>query len=332
MGSLELRRPVSIGSASGAITDRPENPVELAKTGDVDFIVGDWMSEYNMGIRGKMVANRAQGSQVDAFEEQFVHSIVDAFPFIESRGIKVAVNAGASDTERLHDVLRSLIDKAGINLTVAWVDGDQVLQQVQKLTGEGREFRNITTGQLFKDWGCSPMYSAQCCLGSWGIVEPFNEGADIVVCGCVADAAPTVAAAAYWHGWSRDSLSELAHSLIAGHFIEFSCYVTGGNFSGFKLMTQGASPILNLPIMRVNPNRTFTVEAHNISGWSSGVTVETCRSQLLYELQGKRYYNSDVVAVIDQTKIGLCAQHRLATAATNNKSRDHGPWRIPGRG
>jgi hypothetical protein len=127
--------------------------------------------------------------------------------------------------------------------------------------------------------------------------------ADIVVCGRVADAAPAIAAAAYWHGWSRESFSELAHSLIAGHLIECSYYVTGGNFSGFKSMPLGTSSILNLSIVRINHDGTFTVQTHDIPGRSGGVTVDTCRSQLLYELQGKRYYNYDVVAVLDQIKI-----------------------------
>lgn len=30
------------------------------------------------------------------------------------------------------------------------------------------------------------------------------------------------------------------------------------------------------------------------------VTVETCKAQLLYEIQGPYYYNPDVVAVLDE--------------------------------
>ncbi|TPX10376.1 uncharacterized protein E0L32_008595 [Thyridium curvatum] len=146
------------------MTDRPENLVELAETGDVDFIVGDWMSEYYMAIRGKMVATRAQVNQVDAFEEQFVHSIVDALPFIESRGIKISQSRGLTATK--------------------------YSSKCKSRLGRATSSAISPTGQLFKDWDCSPIYSAQCYLGSWGIIETFNEGADIVVCGRVADAAP----------------------------------------------------------------------------------------------------------------------------------------------
>ena len=108
MDQSQTRRPVRIASASGAITDMPENLSELAKHADVDFIVGDWMSEYNMSSRGSMKARSValrQSSEDAAFEAQFVQSFVSALPDLARRGLKMAVNAGASDTERLHDIL-----------------------------------------------------------------------------------------------------------------------------------------------------------------------------------------------------------------------------------
>ena len=157
-------------------------------------------------------------------------------------------------------------------------------------------------GQQLDAWEFDPIY-AQCYLGSWGIVEAFRSGADIVVCGRVADAAPTMGAAAYWHNWSRNSYSELAHALIAGHLIECSFYVTGGNYSGFKSMPRSSTPLLGLPIATVQSDGTFHVGMDDRPDRGGEVSVNTCRAQLLYELQGKRYYNSDVVAIVDQIKM-----------------------------
>ncbi|KAJ8106715.1 hypothetical protein OPT61_g9356 [Boeremia exigua] len=112
-----------------------------------------------------------------------------------------------------------------------------------------------------------------------------------------------MAAAAYWHQWTRESYQQLAHSPIAGHLIECSYYVTRGNFTGFKSLPKGSSPLLKLPIARIQSDGTFFIETHESPERSGGVTVDTCRSQLLYELQGKRYYNSDVVALVDQVKM-----------------------------
>lgn len=39
----------------------------------------------------------------------------------------------------------------------------------------------------------------------------------------------------WWHGWNRElDFNEIAGSLICGHLIECSAYVTGGYYSGFK--------------------------------------------------------------------------------------------------
>ncbi|RBQ79941.1 hypothetical protein FVER14953_21093 [Fusarium verticillioides] len=238
-----------------------ENLAELAKNADVDFIVGDWQSEYNMAARGMIKAQRSESPNIDAapaFEQQFVDSFQSALPDLAARKIKMAY------TE----------DCRGL-----WIEGDEVLDAVQQFVFEGTKLRNITTGQSFQEWGHSPVY-AQCYLGSRGISQAFTNGADIVLYG-----------------------RELAHALIAVHLIECSYYVTGGNYIGFKTIPQGKSPLLNLPIARIQSDGTFFIECHHSKDRGGQVSVNTCRSQLLYELQGKRYYNSDVVAIVDQVKV-----------------------------
>jgi hypothetical protein len=148
-------------------------------------------------------------------------------------------------------------------------------------------------------WGFEPIY-AQCYLGAWGIVEALKHGADIVLCGRVADASPTIGCAAYYFGWERENLEQLAHAFVAGHFIECSTYVTGGNFSGFKSLP--GNPInLGFPIVEMDANGEFDVTMQK--GCDGMVTIDTCKAQLLYEIQGPYYYNSDVVAILDQIKI-----------------------------
>ncbi len=312
---MSSNRPVKIVSASGAITDMVENLAEVAEHADADFIIGDWMSEYNMSARAVMKVSRLEKQTADgdhddaAFEQQFVDSVIPALPHLARRGIRLAVNAGASDTERLHARLEALVREAGLPLKVSWVEGDEVLPQVldcleeEKTAAAGEsKLRNLTTGQNLRDWPFKPLY-AQCYLGCWGIVEAFRAGADIVVCGRVADAAPTMAAAAVWHDWSRTQYAELAHSLVAGHLIECSYYVTGGNFSGFKGLPAGTSPLLHMPVARVQKDGSFFIELHRVPGRGGGVSVETVRAQFLYELQGPFYYNSDVVAYLPDIKI-----------------------------
>lgn len=129
-----------------------------------------------------------------------------------------------------------------------------------------------------------------------------------MLCGRVADACPTIACAAYTYQWSRDDLSQLAHAFVAGHFIECSTYVTGGNFSGFKSLP-GKSLSISFPVIEIDADGTFII-TKQLRG-DGIVSVDTCRAQLLYEIQGPYYYNSDVVAELSDIKIEAVGKNRV---------------------
>ena len=129
-----------------------------------------------------------------------------------------------------------------------------------------------------------------------------------MLCGRVADAFPSNACAAYTYKWKKEDLSQLAHVFVAGHFLECSTYVTGGNFSGFKSLP-GKSLSLSFPILEIESDGTFVVTKQ--SGRDGMVTIDTCKAQLLYEIQGPYYYNSDVVADLTNIKIEPAGENRV---------------------
>ena len=76
---------------------------------------------------------------------------------LNQKGIKLAVNAGASDTEMLAKVVKKAIEDAGLTLKVAWIQGDEVLDVVNRLLKEGEKFENICFGGNLEDWGFEPL-------------------------------------------------------------------------------------------------------------------------------------------------------------------------------
>lgn len=139
-------------------------------------------------------------------------------------------------------------------------------------------------------------------------MEALKHDADIVLCGRVADACPTIACSAYKLGWNRQNYEQLAAAFVAGHFIECSTYVTGGNFSGFKSLP-GTSLDLGFPVVEMETDGKFVVTKQKKG--DGMVTVDTCKAQLLYEIQGPLYYNSDVVAKLDQIKLESVGENRV---------------------
>lgn len=135
-----------IAAASGATTDRSAHAfVSLARDEDIHFIVGDWLSEMNMTVRAGNKFNSHGTSE--EFESAFVDAIEPALPYLASRKIKVAVNAGASDTSKLHDVIVEKIQSAGLDLKVAWIGGDEVIDTVREAIRAGDDFKSLTSSK-----------------------------------------------------------------------------------------------------------------------------------------------------------------------------------------
>lgn len=306
MGSLNPTRPVRIMNISGSPCDKRDAIAKACAMDEhVDVLVGDWMSELNMPTKAY---NLSLGIGV-GYEETFVEAIEPALEDMARKGIKLAANAGTVATKALYEVVVEMVKKKGLDLTVAWIEGDVVMNLVKAdLESKPESFVHISTGKSLKEWGFEPLF-AQCYLGGMGIATAFQAGADIVICGRVADASPIIGAAAWWHGWSRTDYDKLAQSLIAGHLIECSVYVTGGNFTGFKSLDWEQINNIGYPIAEIAYDGDVVItKVENTGGL---VSKETCKEQLLYEIQGIYYLNCDVTAVIHQACLTDIAPNRV---------------------
>ncbi|KAH9206871.1 hypothetical protein DL95DRAFT_429387 [Leptodontidium sp. 2 PMI_412] len=312
-----IDKPTTTG-ASGSASDRRHAFASLAAnypSDPVDVIVGDWMSEANMTSLAVKSINTNTGDV--AYERTFLSSLSPALENIVKYGIKVAVNAGGSDTEGLWREVVQMAKRKGIEgrVNVAWIEGDDVLGIEREKNGSRSEdFENLCTGEKLRDWAFKDeIIGAQAYLGGMGIAKAFREGADIVVCGRVSDASPVIGAAAWWHGWEADDFEALAKAFVAGHMIECSTYVCGGNFSGFRdLEASGKGGWLNpgFPIAEIGKSGEVVITKQKGTGGT--VSVDTCKAQLLYEIQGPWYFNSDVTAVLEDIAFEQLSTDRVA--------------------
>ncbi|OQE04963.1 hypothetical protein PENVUL_c028G03249 [Penicillium vulpinum] len=193
------KRSIRICGASDSALDRRDAFEQVCNSdSQFDVLIGDWLSEGNMP---SSVTRKLSGTAA-GYETSFLTALTPALPAIARKGIKVIVNAGASDPQGLFNEVRNLLQEKNLSLKV-------------------------------EKFATAPIH-AQAYLGSFGITKALEKGADIIIGGRVADASLAIGAAIWWHGWKRDQLSELAAALVAGHLVECSTYVTGGNYSGFK--------------------------------------------------------------------------------------------------
>lgn len=96
--------------------------------------------------------------------------------------------------------------------------------------------------------------------------------------------------------------------------------MTGGNFTGFKDLP-GESLHLGFPIVEMEENGEFTVMKQKDR--DGMVTIDTCKAQLLYEIQGPYYYNSDVVAILDKIQIRQVGKDRVLVSSRPTSDNDN---------
>jgi hypothetical protein len=285
------KNPVRIGNVSGATGDHPHAMQRMVRSGNVDVITGDWLSEMNIAW------NAIIKQEVDSnlgYENGFYEQLEECLDGIMERDIKVVTNAGALNTMMLYKKVQKLCQDRGYeNSIVAAVLGDDVSDLVMSEKAKSMTISHLDHPEkTLKDWEFSPS-SATAYIGCWGIAQALRAGASIVICGRCTDASPVIGAAAWWHGWREDQYEELAGSLLAAHLIECGPYVVGANFSGFKEflpeLVDLAFPIAEIDCFgRCKISKTAEGGGH--------VTRNTVTAQLLYELQGHLYLNPDVVA------------------------------------
>jgi len=308
-GAAHSRRPVRIANFSGALGDWVDAFAAAVRGEPVDVLTGDYLAEITVAhIAGGYCGAGNKEGLARYYVELFLKQLAPELRTLAERGIKVVTNAGAFDPAGLAAAAREAIAAQGLSLRVAYLTGDDLFARLPELLGQSR-LENMDTGQPLAPL-LERTVAANAYLGGWGIAAALAEGADIVICGRVADASLVLGPAAWWHGWKRDAWDRLAGALAAGHLIECSAQVAGGNFSGFA---EFATPSrIGFPIAEIAADGSFVITKR--AAEAGIVTVDTVTAQLLYEIQGPDYLNPDVVLQVDSVRLTQEATDRVRVA------------------
>ncbi len=305
---MSERDPIRIANCSGFYGDQIDAAKRMVEGGPIDALTGDWLAELTMLILARTQAKRPGGGYARTFVTQMEQVMGQCL----DRGIKVVSNAGGLDPDHCAEAVAEVADKLGLNPTIAYVNGDNLLPRLDRLREEGIEIINVETGQPVTE---TDYISANAYLGCWGIVEALNGGADIVVTGRTTDAAVVCGPAAWHHGWARDDWDALAGAVVAGHVIECGTQATGGNYSFFTEVS--GMDYAGFPIAEVAADGSSVITKH--PGTGGEVTVGTVTSQLLYEIGGHGYLGPDVTARFDTIELHDNGQDRVLVTGTQGE-------------
>lgn len=310
----QRRETLRIANCSGFYGDRLSAAREMVEGGPIDVLTGDYLAELTMLLLWKA----RQRDPEAGYALSFLAQMGDVLGTCLDRGIRIVVNAGGLNPAGLAAKLRELAALAGLNPSVAHLEGDDLLDRLPGLQREGHPFTHLATGLPLADAGVRPL-TANAYLGAWGITEALRAGADVVICGRVTDASLVVGPAAWAFDWATDDWDRLAGAVTAGHIIECGAQATGGNYSFFTEIERPVRP--GFPIAELRPDGSSVITKHE--GTAGAVTVDTVTAQLLYEIDRPAYLNPDVVTRFDTVTLEQEGTDRvLVTGARGEPAPD----------
>ncbi|MBE7159818.1 MAG: DUF1446 domain-containing protein [Williamsia herbipolensis] len=285
--------PVRIGNASGFYGDRFAAVREMLEGGELDYLTGDYLAELTMLILGRDKMKHPDRGYASTFLRQMRENLAVA----HERGVRIVTNAGGLNPAGLAEQIRSLADELGIDVRVAHVDGDDLVDRAG-------------------DLGLGTPLTANAYLGGFGIAAALDAGADVVVTGRVTDASLVVGPAVHHFGWAPTDLDPLAGAVVAGHVIECGTQATGGNYAFFGEIADLTHP--GFPLAEVAADGSSVITKH--AGTGGAVTVGTVTAQLLYEIGGPRYLGPDVTTRMDSVRLEQVGADRVAISGVRGEA------------
>ncbi|NLX61351.1 MAG: DUF1446 domain-containing protein [Tissierellia bacterium] len=200
-------------------------------------------------------------------------------------------NMGAANTQAAVEVTKNIAKELGIReLKIAGVLGDDIYNKIDSY----KDKEILELGYKLKDLE-GEILSANVYLGTEGIVEALENGADIIITGRVADPSLFLAPMIYEFKWTIKDKYQMGQGVLAGHLLECAGQVTGGYFAdpGYKDVEN--LHLLGFPIVEIDESGDFIVT--KVKGSGGKVSSATCKEQMLYEIHDpSAYFTPDIVA------------------------------------
>ncbi len=294
---------IRIANCSGFYGDKLSIARDMIEGGPIDVLTGDYLAELTMTILYNQKLKRGEDhGYVGTFLKQFR----DVAKLAQEKDIKIVTNAGGLNPSSMAAAVEEIVQELNLDLKVAYIEGDDLMPRIDELYKGGETLSNIDKALDLQNYKKKPI-TANAYLGAWGIKEALDNGADVVICPRVTDAAVVIGPAAWKYNWSRDQYDELAGALAAGHIIECGAQATGGNYSFFQEVPTFDN--IGYPIAEIYEDGSFVITKHENTGGL--VSVGTVTAQLLYEIGSPAYLNPDVISHFDTLEITQESQDRV---------------------
>ena len=297
---------IRIGGACGYWGESSMATPQFLTAGGLDYIVYDYLAEISMSIMARALAKDPNAG----YARDFVTVVMqDNLKGIARQGVKIITNAGGVNPRACGQAVRKLIADQKLDLKVAIVLGDDLIEMGDALSRRG--VKEMYSDEDFPE--SATLASVNAYLGAFPIALALDEGADIVITGRAVDSAVTLGACIHEFGWGEEAWDRLASGTLAGHVLECGPQASGGNFTDWQEVVNSIDQI-GYPIAEISSDGSFLVT--KAAGTGGIVNVGTVSEQMLYEIgDPQAYIVPDVVCDFSKVEIRQEAPDRVSVAA-----------------
>ncbi len=304
--------PLLIGCAAGFSGDRTDAaaPVvqALIASGLPAVLIFETLAERTLALAQLARRSQPEGGYEPLLDELLRPVLAQCL----AHGVRIVSNFGAANPLGAARRIRALAQELGTRVPrTAIVQGDDL---------SGPAHRELLRQALGDGLPAEPIVSANAYIGAQSIADALRAGADLVVCGRVADPSLVLGPALAHFGWAVDDWDRLARATMAGHLLECGAQVTGGYFAdpGYKEVPDLAH--LGYPIARIDADGHCTITKP--PGTGGRIDERTVKEQLLYELHDPAaYLTPDVVADITQARVAQTGPDSVRLSGVRGHAR-----------
>lgn len=301
-----MKSEVRIGCGAGFWGDSAEGPKQLVNSGEIDYLVLDYLAEITMSLLAKARAKDPNAGYATDFPSVVASLAAKA----KQNGVKIVTNAGGVNPESCKAAIDEKLKALGIELKVAIVTGDDLLARAA-------EFADVKEMFSF-DPMPQKLWSMNAYLGAFPIAQALANGADIVLTGRCVDSAIVLGPLIHEFGWKADEFDKLSAGSLAGHVIECGAQATGGVSTDWEAVA-GDWDRMGFPIAICKPDGSFiTTKPANTGG---RVVVDTVAEQIVYEIgDPTAYLLPDVTCDWSQVQLRQVGDHQVEVSGARGRA------------
>jgi hypothetical protein len=288
---------VRIGGASAFWGDSGVAAPQLVRRAKVDYLMFDFLAEVTLSI---MVNARRRDPKMGYAGDFVTVAMAQTLREIKEKGIRVVANAGGMNPKSCVEALEALAAEQGVTVKVAYVEGDDLMPQIDAL----RSTKEMFSGAPMPE----SVVSINAYLGALPIARALAAGADIVVTGRCADSSMALGPLIHEFGWPSNDWDRLAAGTLCGHILECGAQVCGGLHTDWEKVERWED--IGYPIAECRADGSFVVTKPE--GTGGLVTPATVGEQLLYEIgDPAAYIVPDVVCDFRDVRITQVGKDRV---------------------